>query len=46
MLINWFFQGLENFKYIAARTIFVKILFVISVFLFVKTETDVKLYYF
>ena len=34
MLINWFFQGLENFKYIAARTIFV------------KTETDVKLYYF
>lgn len=46
MLINWFFQGLDNFKYIAARTIFVKILFVISVFLFVKTETDVKLYYF
>ena len=46
MLINWFFQGLENFKYIAARTIFVKILFVILVFLFVKTETDVKLYYF
>lgn len=46
MLINWFFQGLENFKYIAARTIFVKILFVISVFLTVKTETDVKLYYF
>lgn len=46
MLINWFFQGLENFKYIAARTIFVKILFVISVFLFVKTETDVKMYYF
>lgn len=46
MLINWFFQGLENFKYIAARAIFVKILFVISVFLFVKTETDVKLYYF
>ena len=46
MLINWFFQGLENFKYIAARTIFVNILFVISVFLFVKTETDVKLYYF
>lgn len=46
MLINWFFQGLENFKYIAARTIFVKILFVISVFLFIKTETDVKLYYF
>ena len=46
MLINWFFQGLENFKYIAARTIFVKILFVISVFLFVNNEIDVKLYYF
>lgn len=45
MLINWFFQGLENFKYIAARTIFVKILFVISVFLFVKDADDVKMYY-
>lgn len=46
MLINWFFQGLENFKYIAARTIFIKILFVISVFIFVKDNTDFKIYYF
>lgn len=45
LLINWFFQGLENFKYITARYIFVKMLFVISVFLFVRTESDVKLYY-
>lgn len=45
LLINWFFQGLENFKYITARYIFVKVIFVISIFLFVKTESDVKLYY-
>ena len=45
MLINWFFQGLENFKYITARTIFVKILFVIAVFTLVKIPSDVTLYY-
>lgn len=45
MLINWFFQGLENFKYITARTIFVKILFVIAIFTLVKSPSDVKLYY-
>lgn len=45
LLINWFFQGLENFKYITRRTIFVKLIFVLSVFLFVKNETDVKIYY-
>lgn len=45
LLINWFFQGLENFKYITARTIFVKILFVLAVFTLVKSPSDVKLYY-
>ncbi len=45
MLINWFFQGLENFKYIAARTIFIKCLFVLAVFLLVRNENDVKIYY-
>ena len=46
LLINWFFQGLENFKYIAIRTILIKVLFVISVFIFVVTKDDTKTYYF
>lgn len=45
MLINWFFQGLEDFKYITARYIVVKMLFVASVFLFVRTKQDVLVYY-
>lgn len=42
--ISWFFQGVENFKKIAIRNIIVKILSVISIFLFVKSEADVDKY--
>lgn len=45
MLINWFFQGLEDFKYITARYIVVKMMFVASVFLLVHTKEDVVIYY-
>lgn len=45
MLINWFFQGLEDFKYITARYIVVKMMFVASVFLLVRTKEDVIIYY-
>ena len=37
---------MENFKYIAIRTILIKVLFVISVFIFVGTKDDTKIYYF
>lgn len=45
LLIEWFFKGLEDFKYVTNRTITVRFLYVISVFLFVKDEQDVVLYY-
>lgn len=45
LLIEWFFKGLEDFKYVTNRTIAVRFLYVISVFLFVKEEQDVVLYY-
>lgn len=45
LIINWFFQGLENFKYVAVRTIVVKLLYVASVFLFVQNEGDYIEYY-
>ena len=44
-LLEWFYKGLEDFKFITIRTIFVKILYVISVFIFVKTRGDYKVYY-
>lgn len=44
-LMEWFFMGMEEFKYITKRSILVKCIYVISVFLFVKEATDYKIYY-
>jgi len=44
-LVEWFFMGMENFKYITNRSILVKCLYVASVFLFVKEASDYKIYY-
>ena len=43
--VEWLFKGLEDFKYITTRAIFIKIAFVISVFLFVKNAEDYWIYY-
>ena len=42
--ISWFFQGLEEYKMISIRNILVKLLFTISIFLFVRTTDDLNLY--
>lgn len=44
-LIEWFYKGLEDFRYITVRTIFVKCLYVIAVFAFVRESTDYPIYY-
>ena len=45
LLIEWFYRGLEDFKYITIRTILVKCLYVVAVFILVRSETDYKMYY-
>ena len=45
-LIEWFYMGTENFRYITNRSILIKTLYVISVFLFVKEASDYKIYYY
>ena len=45
-LVEWFFKGIENFKYITIRSIVVKSLYVISVFVFVRQREDYVTYYF
>lgn len=45
-LVEWYFKGIENFKYITNRTIIVKCIYVFSVFLFVKESTDYPIYFF
>lgn len=45
LLIEWLFIGLEDFKYITIRTILIKIVYVISVFIFIKTPEDYQMYF-
>ena len=43
--ISWFFQGLEEFGKTVSRNIIVKIISLISIFLFVKTKNDLYIYF-
>lgn len=42
--IDWFFSGIERFKFIAVRSIVVKVLFLILLYLIVQKKTDVLSY--
>jgi O-antigen/teichoic acid export membrane protein len=42
--IQFFFQGMEMFSSIVLRTIFIKIIGIISIFIFVKTQDDIWIY--
>lgn len=44
-LIEWFFQGLQEFKYITIRSIAIRCLYVIGVFVFVHDPDDAVDYY-
>ena len=45
MLIEWFYKGMEDFKYITIRTVFVKCLYVASIFIFIHSEDNYNIYY-
>lgn len=42
--ISWYYAGVEKFKIMAIRNIFVKIFSVILIFVFVKSRDDLVLY--
>lgn len=42
--VAWFYQAIEDFKYITIRTLIVRILSLIALFLFVKTKDDLFYY--
>ncbi|KQR72107.1 flippase [Pedobacter sp. Leaf176] len=44
-IAEWFFQGIEKFKYIALRTVFLRMLTVALLFLLVHTIEDRNTYY-
>lgn len=43
--IEWFYSGLENFRYITLRSLILRAAFIICVFLFVKSHEDANIYY-
>lgn len=46
LLINWFYQGMEEFRYITLRSVAIKTLYVVGVFVFVHEQADYPIYYF
>ena|GEM_PF-81269 len=42
--IEWFFQGMERFRFIGLRNLAIKIVFVVSLFLFVRRQEDYIVY--
>lgn len=44
-LIEWFYQGIEDFKFITIRSLSIKLLYIASVFLFVKDASDTNKYF-
>lgn len=42
--VDWFFQGKEEYKYIAIRSLVIKVFFTILLFVFVKEKDDYPIY--
>ena len=45
LLIEWFYKGLENFKFITQRSILIKLIYVVLVFVCVRDKNDYNIYY-
>lgn len=45
LTMEWLFKGLEDFKYITMRTIWVRIAYVIAIFIFIQNKDDYYLYF-
>lgn len=45
LLVEWFFKGIEDFKFITIRSVFVKCLYVVAVFVFVRKADDYPIYF-
>lgn len=45
LLFEWLYKGVEDFKYITQRTIIIKFLYVISVFVFIHKSEDYPIFF-
>lgn len=46
MLVEWLFQGMQDFRYITLRTMLIRTLYVIAVFVFVRSRDDYAAYFY
>lgn len=42
--VNWFYQAVEDFKYITVRALLIRILSTVALFVFVKSRSDILAY--
>lgn len=45
-LVEWFFQGMQDFKFVTIRTLAIRSLYVISIFILVRSTKDFNVYFF
>ncbi len=45
LMIEWFFKGLEDFQYITVRSIIVRLVYVLAVFLLIREHDDYEMYF-
>lgn len=45
LIIEWFYKGIEDFKYITIRSLVIRCLYVVSIFVFIKDRDDSLLYF-
>lgn len=46
MLVEWLFQGMQDFRYVTLRTMLIRTLYVIGVFVFVRSHDDYAAYFY
>lgn len=45
-LVEWLFQGMQDFRYITIRTLVIRLLYVIAIFLCVRKSEDYDIYFY
>lgn len=45
-LVEWLFEGMQDFRYVTLRTLAIRMLYVLSVFLFVRDSNDYDIYFY
>lgn len=45
-LVEWLFQGMQDFRYVTLRTLFIRILYIVGIFVFVRDSNDYDCYFY